>query len=250
MKFCCSNFASPSLSQSVFLVIAIASVAVSSLILGSKTLTASRINFATRARYALVAQTISAARIQTPIIGTSPYLSSSVNSIGSYCKAQQNPGLHTQRFNNMPTLEVSKAGEVDVNGQYKAKDPKEVPSGFAATCNKMMWDPSSTWNELSDHKKLWFEAGYTIWRTLANYFHMMFFLNLILSWLIRSRATFFPENGSYIYWNRSDGRWWMDGPSGAGLYIVKNSNDLPPTSGWQALRGSKAPLPEIKLSWP
>mmetsp|Transcript_35054 Transcript_35054/g.49021 ORF Transcript_35054/g.49021 Transcript_35054/m.49021 type:complete len:215 (+) Transcript_35054:132-776(+) len=214
MKFCCSNFASPSLSQSVFLVIAIASVAVSSLILGSKTLTASRINFATRARYALVAQTISAARIQTPIIGTSPYLSSSVNSIGSYCKAQQNPGLHTQRFNNMPTLEVSKAGEVDVNGQYKAKDPKEVPSGFAATCNKMMWDPSSTWNELSDQKKLWFEA----------------------------------ENGSYIYWNRSDGRWWMDGPSGAGLYIVKNSNDLPPTSGWQALRGSKAPLPEIKLS--
>ena len=27
------------------------------------------------------------------------------------------------------------------------------------------------------------------------------------------------DNEAYIYWNRSDGRWWIDVPSGAGAYV-------------------------------
>mmetsp|Transcript_22209 Transcript_22209/g.31009 ORF Transcript_22209/g.31009 Transcript_22209/m.31009 type:complete len:123 (-) Transcript_22209:96-464(-) len=113
----------------------------------------------------------------------------------------------------LPSVLVTGAGESQVNLLFKARKPADVPAGFAATCKKMMWDPKSTWMELSDQKRLWFEA----------------------------------ENGSYIYWNQSDGRWWLDGPSGAGLYIVENSDELPPSTGWRALRGVRAPLPSLKI---
>eukprot|EP00957_Ditylum_brightwellii_P017557 1322699-Ditylum_brightwellii.AAC.1 len=42
------------------------------------------------------------------------------------------------------------------------------------------------------------------------------------------RPWFESENKSYIYWNRGDGKWWMDGPSGSCVYIVKSNDRLPP----------------------
>eukprot|EP00965_Chrysotila_dentata_P261845 6214379-Pleurochrysis_carterae.AAC.1 len=61
------------------------------------------------------------------------------------------------------------------------------------------------------------------------------------------RAWFEAESGAYIYWNRSDGNWWIDEPSGAGAYIAQSDQQLPPTEGWKPLPGTKLPLPTVEL---
>eukprot|EP00954_Amorphochlora_amoebiformis_P023509 1360482-Amorphochlora_amoeboformis.AAC.2 len=102
----------------------------------------------------------------------------------------------------------------------------------------MFWEPKEMWEELSDQKRLWFEAGQC--RYIASSVKINVF-NKIL------------ENGSYIYWNKSDGRWWIDGPSGAGVYIVADKvahlgrGEFPPSDGWKALQGSRKPLPTVEV---
>jgi hypothetical protein len=50
---------------------------------------------------------------------------------------------------------------------------------------------------------------------------------------------------SHAHWNRGDGKWWTDGPLGAGVYIVKNDGWFPPKSGWMASDRDCEPLPEV-----
>eukprot|EP00468_Gymnochlora_sp_CCMP2014_P006779 CAMPEP_0167761044 /NCGR_PEP_ID=MMETSP0110_2-20121227/11933_1 /TAXON_ID=629695 /ORGANISM="Gymnochlora sp., Strain CCMP2014" /LENGTH=130 /DNA_ID=CAMNT_0007647643 /DNA_START=14 /DNA_END=402 /DNA_ORIENTATION=+ len=114
----------------------------------------------------------------------------------------------------IPSIVVANAGENEVNGFFKMREPNVIPEGFAKTCIRMKWDPKGMWEQLSDHKRPWFEA----------------------------------ENGSYIYWNKSDGRWWLDGPSGDGLYIVSDDGSLPPEDGWKPLPLSRTPVPKISVA--
>lgn len=106
---------------------------------------------------------------------------------------------------------VRGAGAAEVNGIYRAQDPSVIPAGFTRTCNEMRWSPVEMWEQLSDGKTLWFET----------------------------------TDESYIYWNRGDGRWWIDAPSGAGKYVARAPAGLPPTTGWVALSGVPAPIPEV-----
>jgi len=78
----------------------------------------------------------------------------------------------------------------------------------------MNWDTQQMWNQLSDPSRHWFLS---------------------------------EQNDSYIYWNRGDGKWWIDGPSGAGIYIIKNNDELPPKYGWIALDREYEPLPTVSL---
>ena len=57
---------------------------------------------------------------------------------------------------------------------------------------------------------------------------------------------FESDNDSYIYLNR-DGRWWIDDPSGAGVYIAKHdgASETPPTSGYVPLSGGELPVPQV-----
>ena len=70
----------------------------------------------------------------------------------------------------------------------------------------MKWNDKEMWQRLSDLKQPWYEH----------------------------------ENGSYIYHNKGDGKWWIDSPDGGGVYI---SDSL--TSLWQQLPNSKLPLPTV-----
>lgn len=110
-------------------------------------------------------------------------------------------------------LTVSGAGSSVVNGGYAQKDPSQVPQGFAETCVQNRWDPQRTWRSLSDGKRPWYEKC----------------------------------DGSYIYWNRSDKNWWIDGPNGLGLYIAADTGVTPPAKGWQLLRGAEPPAPTVTL---
>ena len=113
-------------------------------------------------------------------------------------------------------LAVVGAGVDSVNQQYSARSPTDIPAGFTSTCNEMGWASEQMWVQLSDGHRPWFEAA----------------------------------NGAYIYWNRSDGCWWIDAPSGAGLYILKASTALPPLDGsageWEPLTAEAAAgLPDL-----
>ncbi len=59
------------------------------------------------------------------------------------------------------------------------------------------------------------------------------------------------ENGSYIYLNRGDEKWWMDsGETGLRLYVRmsrggEETANSPPTDGWEPLSGAALPLPTV-----
>jgi len=113
----------------------------------------------------------------------------------------------------LTSIHVLGAGEGSTNGKYVPRSPALVPAGFTRTCDAMGWPSTVMWQRLSDSTSTWYEA----------------------------------PNEAYIYWNRSDGHWWIDLPSGAGAYIAQSSSTLPPFTGWKALPGNKSPLPTIEL---
>lgn len=110
-------------------------------------------------------------------------------------------------------MSVVSSGEASVNQLYKERDPTVIPLGFSLTCATQQWDSEGMWLQLSDQKTPWFEAA----------------------------------NGAYIYWNKGDGKWWIDAPDGHGVYIAKApAGGGPPTSGWQILPGAKGPGPTVQ----
>merc|ERR1711948_109424 len=102
---------------------------------------------------------------------------------------------------SLAKVTVADSGVPSVNQVYTERDPAIIPVGFSLTCAEMKWDPEVMWKKLSDGQSPWYEAA----------------------------------NGSYIYWNQGDGQWWIDAPDGAGVYIVKAPNTMPPSQGWVAL---------------
>merc|ERR1711904_99124 len=110
-------------------------------------------------------------------------------------------------------LQVVGSGVDAVNQVYKEKNPQLIPVGFSLTCAEMKWDSEQMWQQLSNQKSPWYEA----------------------------------ENGSFIYWNKNDGQWWIDAPDGSGVYVTKASPTSVPAQGWQLLRGAKPPAPQVEL---
>jgi len=108
---------------------------------------------------------------------------------------------------------VRGSGVDEVNQEYAEQPAAMVPRGFAITCNKMGWDSKKMWLKLSDQKTPWFEA----------------------------------PNGSYIYWNRSDGQWWIDEPDGGGVFVALASPSLPPRNGWQPLSAAAGSAPDVEV---
>lgn len=100
-------------------------------------------------------------------------------------------------------LNVMGSEEVpEINGDYLPTKPDEIPNGFASVCQEQGWDIHDMWAKLNG-------------------------LNPITdTWFSHS------ENESYIYWNRNDGKWWIDGPDGNGVWIVNGPSHAPPAHGW------------------
>ena len=101
-----------------------------------------------------------------------------------------------------------------VVGSYGQRDVNKIPHGFGKVCKQMGWPVEVTWTRLCDQALPWFEH----------------------------------ENGSYIYRNTADGQWWIDAPSGGGVYVVQSTASLPPRDGWKALPDyGKQPLPQLEI---
>lgn len=112
------------------------------------------------------------------------------------------------------TVRVVAAGVSSIIGSYAQRDAAKIPAGFAKVCEDMRWPVQGTWQKLCDQRLPWFEA----------------------------------ENGSYMYRNVADGQWWIDEPSGGGVYVALSTEPLPPKTGWKALSDGKSPLPTIEVS--
>jgi hypothetical protein len=121
-------------------------------------------------------------------------------------------GLEPKRLQTRKVI-VSASGNAEVNQVYDERDPTVIPSGFDHTCKQMGWDTKKMWVQLSDQRTPWYEA----------------------------------PNGSYIYWNQGDGKWWIDAPDGGGVFIVKAPSTGVPASGWSALKQSSNPVPAVSV---
>ena len=53
---------------------------------------------------------------------------------------------------------------------------------------------------------------------------------------------------AYIYRNKADGQWWIDEPSGDGVYVAPRTAPLPPTGGWRALKRDAITLPQLEVT--
>ena len=98
------------------------------------------------------------------------------------------------------TIIVAGSGVSEVNGDYSSTSCTQVPRGFAAVCEKQGWKTSTMWAQLN--------AGQT--------------------W-------YAAPNGAYIYYNVQDQHWWIDAPSGAGVFKAPAPAHAPPQLGWNPL---------------
>lgn len=111
--------------------------------------------------------------------------------------------------NRVSHIEVSvpaeheKTERASLNGRYNVKDGKhEIPVSFAKVCTQNGWPVDATWARLNGGRK-WYQH---------------------------------ENNNSYVYYNSGDSQWWIDGPSGLGIYVIKSGvNHAVPANGWQAL---------------
>lgn len=138
---------------------------------------------------------------------------------------KEEPTAPTQAYDEKfpKELVVSNSGFEPVNGRYVTCDPSEIPRGFAKVCHENSWSVEDTWKNLTDGRTPWF----------------------------------LHENGSFIYWNRNDNKWWMDGPLGHGIYTMHippsayhNEDDhwpIPKIGFWMSLSRSYGSTPEIML---
>jgi hypothetical protein len=110
---------------------------------------------------------------------------------------------------NVVKISVMGSNNPDVNGVYIPKSASDIPTGFDKVCKERNWDTLKMWKQLNGQSQTdtWFA-------------HL--------------------QNDSYIYWNKSDKTWWIDGPDGMGVWIAQGSSHSPPGRGWRLVSGDNA----------
>ena len=131
--------------------------------------------------------------------------------------------ISTSSLSSAFSINVQRSGVPSVNQEYVWKSHDDIPKGFASVCTKNQWDVQSTWDKLNGRRQ-WLHAS----------------------------------NDAYIYLNTMDNHWWIDEPSGNGVYIAPESKPLntctaenmflPPVAGWRSLGGGNEPLPNIEIN--
>jgi len=114
-------------------------------------------------------------------------------------------------------LHVYSATRPDVGGKYAARPASDVPKGFAAVCVENGWDVPGTWAKLNGG-----EGG--VW--------------------FKHEGPHEGPHDPYVYHNKLDGEWWIDGPDGLGVWKAAGPAWAPPgmSTAWKALDGkSHAP---------
>ena len=116
-----------------------------------------------------------------------------------------------KKRNDVPitSLEILGGSDLSVRGTYVARDPSNIPEGFEKVCREEGWNPLATWTRL----------GHGTWFEKKN------------------------QDGAYVYYNRLDRHWWIDGSDGKGVYKAAGPSHAPPGASyaWTCLRGTLPP---------
>lgn len=119
-------------------------------------------------------------------------------------KVLQDKNILVFPTNTIQIVDVMDAGLSVLNGQYTRVSAAVIPAGFRKVCEEQKWQTEKMWAQLNGAVNPWFKHA---------------------------------ENDSYIYYNKADGKWWIDGPDGNGVYIATNAPaHAPPAHGWAALQ--------------
>ena len=121
---------------------------------------------------------------------------------------------HSSGSTIVTSVRVFSSTRPSIDGLYVQRDGTvSVPVKFAEVCLKNGWDVDSTWSALNGGaESVWFahSAGET-------------------------------KNPSYVYFNKNDGCWWIDGPDGLGVFKASGPPHAPPGASiaWRALDGKE-----------
>ena len=119
-------------------------------------------------------------------------------------------------IDNVTKLTVTGSKEVPaVNGDYLPKSAEIIPSGFTSVCEAQGWVTKDMWHKLNGDK----------------------------TWFAHS------EIESYIYWNKGDQKWWIDGPDGNGVWIVPGPSHAPPAHGWRSISTGLSKLAPMVMTF-
>lgn len=157
-------------------------------------------------------------------------------------------------------IRVQGAGSAEVNGLYAVQDPGRVPAGFQRTCETMRWPPQATVCACIGGRRTGMRCNRSIHPLTRLYSHTHSHTPRQWRRLSNGRTPWFEKaDECYVYFNRGDGQFWIDGKDGLGLYVaradVKGEEEaeeawarlLPPEDGWEALTGGKEPCPVVEV---
>ena len=160
--------------------------------------------------------------------------SSAAQSVIEVLKDQKRKAVHISR------IIVSGSGEPSVNGDYEAADSSEVPVGFDATCQQQGWDTDALWKQLNGGAAWYKQRNGCGAKRDSNLRGSMSFACMPQYCLVLL-TSFQSHSTAYIYWNMSDRHWWIDDPSGAGVFKAPAPSHAPPQLGWRKLGAQEPP---------
>ena len=117
---------------------------------------------------------------------------------------------------SIPSIRLSSTTKID--SLYAPRDAKRIPSGFVRMCAKIGgYAPGPLWESTTNGLTPWFEN---------------------------------TGDGTYIYYNAYESKWFLENSSGAGLYLASPDDSLllPPTRGWVSVQGKREGAPRISFT--
>ena len=182
-------------------------------LLASLLLVASRIDASHSLQILSTAQSLllSAPSFQS-LAARSPPTSPSSSSLPSPLAPSSSPSA----ARDVPAVQLSAASARFVNGTYEPRDPRSIPTGFARACGRAGgFAPRPAWDGSTNGVTPWFEG----------------------------------RDGCYLWFNRDEGRWYVDDPHGGGVYLASPEGSLllPPTAGWVSLTGRRVGAPRMSF---
>jgi len=152
--------------------------------------------------------------LPSPFLPT-PLATSSVVLVDSSTKRTLAPTI-SPLVDSIPSIKLSSSTKID--SLYTPRDAKKIPSGFVHMCAKIGgYAPGPLWESTTNGLTPWFEN---------------------------------EGDGTYIYYNAYESKWFLENSSGAGLYLASPNDSLllPPMRGWVSVQGQREGAPRISFT--
>ena len=125
-------------------------------------------------------------------------------------KVIEDTSNHVYPTNTIDTVHVVNLGTSTLNGVYERLNAYIIPLGFRKVCKEQGWDTKKMWKQLNGDTNSWYKVK--TWACPL--------CRRLTTLTCLSQHT---ENGSYIYFNQGDRKWWMDGENNTKISAKKST---------------------------